>query len=65
MRPVCKAAAACVLTACAGAASAGTYTAGNLVVSQMGDGSVALSNAAAPIVLREWSLGVRRFSSTT
>jgi hypothetical protein len=47
-----------VLAACAGAASAGTFTAGNLVVSQIGlDGSsTALSSAAAAVRLKEFTL---------
>lgn len=41
----------------AGLAQASTYTPGDLVVSQIGDGSAALSSAATTVILQEYSFG--------
>lgn len=53
--------AAAVLGLSAGAALAGTYTAGNLVVSQVGDGSAALGSGATTVMLKEWDFGSTAF----
>jgi hypothetical protein len=42
-----------VLGLFAGGAHAAAFTAGNVVVSQYGDGSTALSSAAAPVAVLE------------
>lgn len=49
------------LLVCAGAAVAGPYTAGNLVVVQLGDGSAFTAGQAAAVTLREWNFGSSTF----
>src|SRR6185295_11339744 len=55
---------ACVALALAvgsGAAYAGPFTAGNIVVSQIGDGTAALGSGATAVTLKEWSFSGSAF----